>query len=62
MRIHTNIRGRCQWWEWGGIGMLGRVGRWVGACVSRLNGGHRSVEMRPEEQLTGDLVDHEAPV
>lgn len=34
----------------------------VGACSSRLNGGLRSVEMRPEEQLTGDLVDHEVPV
>lgn len=41
-----------------GGGMHGRVV----ACDCRLNGGHRSVEMRPEEQLTGDLVDHEVPV
>lgn len=62
MRLHTNIRGQCWCWWWGGgregVYMRGRVG----ACGAPLNGGHRSVEMRGEEQLTGDLVDHELPV
>lgn len=38
------------------------VGGGAAACGSGPNGGHRSVEMRPEEQLTGELVEHEVPV
>lgn len=32
------------------------------SCGGPLNGGHRSVEMRLQKQLTGDLLDHELPV
>lgn len=55
LTLGGGVRGR-NGGGWGsGADLRGRVG----ACRSRLNGGHRSVEMRPEEQLTGDLVDHE---
>lgn len=32
------------------------------SCGVPLNGGHRSVKMCLQKQLTGDLLDHELPV
>lgn len=52
--------GRVWWW---GVGEHMDAGVVEGySCGVPFNGGHRSVKMCLEEQLTGDLLDHELAV
>lgn len=56
---HTNTRNLKQGWGYAVVHVHKHM---LSSCCVPLNGGHRSVKMRPQNLLTGDLLDHELPV